>query len=84
MRSRLRPPAPMDDKLRMQGIVLGSFGMVLLFISAIAIILTPADVLVWLLIPLAAGFALIVAGYLQLRRAELVLLEREIPPRRRE
>jgi len=74
----------MDDKLRMQGIVLGSFGMVLLFISAIAIILTPADVLVWLLIPLAAGFALIVAGYLQLRRAELVLLEREIPPRRRE
>jgi len=74
----------MDDKLRMQGIVLGSFGMVLLFISAIAIILTPADVLVWLLIPLAAGFALIVAGYLQLRRAELVLLEREIPPRRRD
>jgi hypothetical protein len=74
----------MDDRLRMQGIVLGSFGIVLLFISAIAIILTPADVLVWLLIPLAAGLALIVAGYLQMRRGELVLLEREIPPRRRE
>jgi hypothetical protein len=74
----------MDDRLRMKGIALGSFGIVLLFISAMAMILTPADILVWLLIPLATGFALIVAGYLQLRRAERVLLEREIPPRRKE
>jgi hypothetical protein len=74
----------MDDRLRMKGVVLGSFGIVLLFIAAMAMILTPADILAWLLVPLAAGFALIVAGYLQLRRAELVLLEREIPPRRRD
>jgi len=74
----------MDDRLRIQGIVLGSFGIVLLFISAIAMILMPADVLAWLLIPLAAGFALIMAGYLLLRQAEMVLLEREIPPRLRD
>jgi len=73
----------MDDKLRMQGIILGSFGIVLLFISAIAIVLLPAEVLVWLLIPMAAGFSLIVTGYFLLRRAELILLEREIPPRRK-
>jgi hypothetical protein len=73
----------MDDKLRTQGIILGSSGIILLFISAIAIILTPTGILVWLLIPLAAGFGFIVSGYLQLRRAELVLLEREIPPPRR-
>ena len=73
----------MDDKLRMQGIILGSFGIVLLFISAIAIVLLPTEVLVWLLIPLATGFSLIVTGYFLLRRAELILLEREIPPRRK-
>jgi hypothetical protein len=84
LRSRQRPPAPMDDKLRMQGVILGSLGIALLFISAIAIILTPADVIWLLLIPLIAGFILIVVGYLRLRRAELVLLDREIPPRHRD
>jgi len=75
----------MDDKLRRQGIILGSVGIVLLFVSAMAILLTPADVLVWLIIPLAVGLALIVAGYVLLRRAELVLLERELSsPRRKE
>ena len=72
----------MDAKLRMQGLVLGSSGIILLFVSAVAILLTPAEILAWLLIPLALGFSLIVAGYLLLRRAEMILLEREVPPRR--
>jgi len=82
MKGKQRILAPMDDRIRRQGIVLGSVGIILLFASAVAMIFTPADLLAWLIIPLAVGLALIVAGYYQLRRAEMILLERELPSRR--
>jgi len=82
MKGKQRILAPMDDRIRRQGIVLGSVGIILLFASAVAMIFTPADLLAWLIIALAVGLALIVAGYYQLRRAEMILLERELPSRR--
>ena len=68
----------MDDTLRRRGIMLGAAGIVSLFGSAIALLFTPNEYLVFLLIQMIAGFILLISGYLCLRRAERVLLEREI------
>jgi len=82
MPAKPKPLIPMDHALRQRGIVIGATGLAVLFGTAVAIVFTPTDYLVFLLVLMLAGFVLIVAGFIALRRAEREVFEKEITLRK--
>jgi len=82
MPAKPKPLIPMDHALRRRGIAIGAIGLAVLFGTAVAIVFTPTDYLVFLLVLMLAGFVLIVAGFIALRRAEREAIEKEITLRK--
>ena len=81
MREKRKPLVPMDFGLRRRGLYLGTAGIIVLFGSAIGILFLSVDLLVYLLVPMAVGFILLVAGYVILRQAERKAFERSYASR---
>lgn len=77
MKELRRPLVPMNDALRERGKIMGIVGMILLFGSAIAVVLTPSELLVFLLPPMLIGIIVLMVAYISMRKAERAVFEHE-------
>jgi len=57
-------------RLRRRGVILGIAGLVVFFASVVAIIPVPSAYMVYFLVTMAVGIAILAVGYATLRKAD--------------